>query len=567
MPMKKTLRMLIVFILIICMAGCGSQSSDILNTILPTDSGLRSTPRYTLSPLVTPQPEKTSDPTLPTPTPTHNNDGYYIYTLHHGDAKYPYAWTDECPINGEIKYGVTGSAEVRALQARLTQLGFYCGGTTGNFNALTLTALNEFQAVVKLDKTSYLDRQTIDVLFSPDGIEAMQINEYDIPEGTLEGITVFLDAGHGGTDTGTARGSLVERTFVIETTYRVKEMLEKAGARVIMTRKDDTIVSLAYRSALPNDIMISDLCDEVDAQLQEIRRKTDILASLGHMSASEIKQKAENIIKSKNDMIAEIAKASEYAEKMKDEYGNGSPEYIEAKKSLKEHEIKSKELKEKYDFVMKAYYSVQMGISTDLYIEQYDVKADELTQYKNKLLHYREQLKITLNDPYTADTGLWIKQYDNDDLKIINPDLKEILDLTGEKCGDKYIFVSVHVNGVDNADHVNGTEIYVRNNNSTANAYGVNKKYYLNYNTAARKKFASCLKTALDDVIPLENDKGSVIKDSDLWVLREINIPCVLLETGYVTNTYDRIKMQHPQTRNAFAYAIYRGVSKYYCGD
>ena len=89
----------------------------------------------------------------------------------------------------------------------------------------------------------------------------------------------------------------------------------------------------------------------------------------------------------------------------------------------------------------------------------------------------------------------------------------------------------------------------------------------MNYNTATRKEFASCLKTVLDDVIPLENDKGSVIKDSDLWVLREINIPCVLLETGYVTNTYDRIKMQHPQTRNAFAYSIYRGISKYYCGD
>lgn len=70
----------------------------------------------------------------------------------------------------------------------------------------------------------------------------------------------------------------------------------------------------------------------------------------------------------------------------------------------------------------------------------------------------------------------------------------------------------------------------------------------------------------MDNVIPLENGKNSVIKDSDLWVLREINIPCVLVETGYVTNSYDRIKLLNPQTRNAFAYALYCGVCDYYLG-
>ena len=265
-------------------------------------------------------------------------------------------------------------------------------------------------------------------------------------------------------------------------------------------------------------------------------------------------------------MLKPLNDAKQYAEAMLDEFGKASTEYVNAKKSLTELEVQAEALREEYELIMNAYYFRQLGVDMDLYEEKYNARLNELIEYKDKLVYYRELLKVNLDTTNTEYEGIWEKAYDANGNKIINPDLKEILDITGEKCNDKYIFISVHINGVDNADYVNGTEIYVRNINSSNNNYGVNKYYYSGYNIAQRAKFASSIKTAMDNVIPLENGKNSVIKDSDLWVLREINIPCVLVETGYVTNSYDRIKLLNPQTRNAFAYALYCGVCDYYLG-
>lgn len=559
--MKNVSKLVVVLLLTLCIVGCAPSVSDTAASPFSNQTE----PPYTLSPIIKPTLVPTLDPTAPTPTPTNSHeDDYYIYTLDQGDGKYPYAWTESCPISGEKEYTALDRSEVSALQTRLTDLGFYCGGTTGRFNALTLTAVNEFQAAVGLQQSSkIMTQETINTLFSSDGIEAMQITEYEITEGALAGITVILDAGHGGSDTGTARGSLVERTFVIETTYRVKQMLEKAGARVIMTRSNDTLVSLAYRSAITNDVMLEDLCKQAEEELSALEKKKNELISLTKLSVSEIKQKIDTLIKQKTDMLEPIEEAYLYAEQMLELYGKNSDEYVDAYKKLTDVKQQAASLNEEYEFIMQAYYSVQLGVSAEIFESSYNSKLEELNEYRDKLLYYRQQLKITLDDPYTADTGLWVKQYDNNGLKVINSTLKEILELTGEKCADKYIFVSVHVNGVDNADHVNGTEIYVHNINSTNNTYGINRYYYSNYNTVKRAEFASCVKKALDEVMPLENNKESVIKDSDLWVLREINIPCILLETGYVTNSYDRIRMQLPQTRNAFAYALYCGISEY----
>ena len=562
--MKKIFKLTIILIFAIFTAGCGILPQETILAESP-DATIRPTPGYTLSPLYTPSPTQTASPSASPDAPPQSEE-YYIYTLDEGTGEYPYAWTIECPIKGEIKYGTYGSDEVRALQGRLAQLGFYCGGATGSFNNLTLIALNEFQDVVGIERTQDLTRETIDVLYSPNGIKAMSIEKYEIPAGILEGITVFVDAGHGGNATGTARGSLVEKTAVLEASYRLKAMLEKAGARVIMTRTDDSAISLTYRSALVNDVILSDQYDETESEIQKLLAKIDAVNSLERIDAEGLTGRAQTLLENINNMLKPLNDAKQYAEAMLDEFGKASTEYVNAKKSLTELEVKAEELREEYELIMNEYYFRLLGVDLDLYEEKYNARLNELIEYKDKLVYYRELLKVNLDTTNTEYEGIWEKAYDANGNKIINPDLKEILDITGEKCNDKYIFISVHINGVDNADYVNGTEIYVRNINSSNNNYGVNKYYYSGYNIAQRAKFASSIKTAMDNVIPLENGKNSVIKDSDLWVLREINIPCVLVETGYVTNSYDRIKLLNPQTRNAFAYALYCGVCDYYLG-
>jgi N-acetylmuramoyl-L-alanine amidase len=70
-------------------------------------------------------------------------------------------------------------------------------------------------------------------------------------KGTLKGLTIVLDAGHGGNDRGTtgARGT-DEKDITIVTAELLKSKLQSAGANVIMTRESDVFVDLRKRVAI-----------------------------------------------------------------------------------------------------------------------------------------------------------------------------------------------------------------------------------------------------------------------------------------------------------------------------
>lgn len=74
---------------------------------------------------------------------------------------------------------------------------------------------------------------------------------------------VVLDPGHGGDDHGAPAGDLRESTLVLDIARRVRaRLLERLpSTRVLMTREDDTFVSLAQRAAMANaanaDLFIS----------------------------------------------------------------------------------------------------------------------------------------------------------------------------------------------------------------------------------------------------------------------------------------------------------------------
>jgi len=70
-----------------------------------------------------------------------------------------------------------------------------------------------------------------------------------IPRDTL----IVLDAGHGGTDPGAQRGEVQEKAITLEIIDRLKRVLESKGARVVLTRSDDTFVSLEERVRITNN--------------------------------------------------------------------------------------------------------------------------------------------------------------------------------------------------------------------------------------------------------------------------------------------------------------------------
>lgn len=69
------------------------------------------------------------------------------------------------------------------------------------------------------------------------------------------GITIFLDPGHGGTDRKNKgpKGFAIEADLNLKVAFYLRDYLQRAGAKVIMSRDFDTLISLDDRSKMANE--------------------------------------------------------------------------------------------------------------------------------------------------------------------------------------------------------------------------------------------------------------------------------------------------------------------------
>ncbi|MCG1011088.1 N-acetylmuramoyl-L-alanine amidase [Tepidanaerobacter sp. GT38] len=65
---------------------------------------------------------------------------------------------------------------------------------------------------------------------------------------------IVIDPGHGGSDPGAIVGSVKEKDLNLDIALKLKSLLESNGAKVFMTREDDTFVNLYARAGMANEI-------------------------------------------------------------------------------------------------------------------------------------------------------------------------------------------------------------------------------------------------------------------------------------------------------------------------
>lgn len=68
---------------------------------------------------------------------------------------------------------------------------------------------------------------------------------------------VVVDAGHGGIDGGTQGFGQLEKDITLDLALRLEKRLQEAGCRVLMTRKDDTYLTLEQRCEVANQAKAS----------------------------------------------------------------------------------------------------------------------------------------------------------------------------------------------------------------------------------------------------------------------------------------------------------------------
>jgi N-acetylmuramoyl-L-alanine amidase len=108
------------------------------------------------------------------------------------------------------------------------------------------------------------------------------------------------------------------------------------------------------------------------------------------------------------------------------------------------------------------------------------------------------------------------------------------------------LFLSIHVNAAYSPD-AKGTETYY---NSTSNDNGT-ESYYL-------------AKEIQEEMIRQLNTKDRGVKDGEWYVIKYQEIPAVLLELGFISNSEDLSKLTSSTYKEKYAQAIYQGILNYY---
>ena len=117
-------------------------------------------------------------------------------------------------------------------------------------------------------------------------------------------LVVTLDAGHGGYDGGAQSpdGKYIEKVWNLQTTEACKKVLEQYGIDVIMTRKDDTFVSLSERKRIGKD---SDACVSIHYNASQDKKGSYGLVIGGKKEGSTKLAKAiqEQLLKVRDNVI------------------------------------------------------------------------------------------------------------------------------------------------------------------------------------------------------------------------------------------------------------------------
>lgn len=124
------------------------------------------------------------------------------------------------------------------------------------------------------------------------------------------------------------------------------------------------------------------------------------------------------------------------------------------------------------------------------------------------------------------------------------PTLQDRVDFTNANYGE--IFVSVHVNSASNTS-AQGTETYYAVSTGDMYQEDVDLATFVN-----------------NQIVKNLNMKNRGVKEQQYYVIRNMLIPSILVELGFLTNSEDNNKLTNDQYVELFAESIYKGILQYY---
>ncbi|WP_416147935.1 N-acetylmuramoyl-L-alanine amidase [Salipaludibacillus sp. HK11] len=164
-------------------------------------------------------------------------NGTPVSNPHHGDRLYP----------GNLLSNGSSGADVTYVQERLNYLGYSVGNADGIYGPNTESGVVAFQHDRGLQPDGVVGLRTWDALSASNGEPPN--DDSDSSDGSTKGVfKVFIDPGHGGSDTGAVGHGFLEKDFNLDISLIQKHALEEAGYNVRLSRESDVFISLKQRT-------------------------------------------------------------------------------------------------------------------------------------------------------------------------------------------------------------------------------------------------------------------------------------------------------------------------------
>jgi len=143
--------------------------------------------------------------------------------------------------------------------------------------------------------------------------------------------------------------------------------------------------------------------------------------------------------------------------------------------------------------------------------------------------------------------------------KAIHPDLKRIFELQSDPViGENFLYISLHSNATPRPidPSVNGADAF-----HACNTHRRLSRYYADYSHVENSiRFGRLL---LDEIHEVGIRRRTVSRANYL-VIREHNLPAVLVENGYHTNQRDRANLMNESFQDSLALAYLNAITAYF---
>jgi len=153
---------------------------------------------------------------------------------------------------------------------------------------------------------------------------------------------------------------------------------------------------------------------------------------------------------------------------------------------------------------------------------------------------------IYFNTPFSPDV-------------TIHPDLERIFELQSDPViGQNFLFISLHSNATGRPVNtaVHGADVFYAGNNHSGLSH-----YYSNYSYVRQNVYFGNI--ILDHIQKTGIQKRKV-SSANFFVVREHNIPAVLVENGHHTNTQDRANLMNDYFLERLAFAYLDAITAYF---